>query len=224
MKLAWRIVAILVACALVFVGGAVIAFHGEWWFPILERLRIHEPIALEETSFPNAKTYTKEELRAFGNVVFSENLRLINAEYGLPSDYSPALIEYNGAYMNPTAKNAYVALRDEVMNQTGVRIYVVSDYRTHEEQEEIYATSEDGIAAKPGHSEHETGFALDVYAPYFDGERFLQSEAGRMINRICGEYGFILRYPVGKEEVTGISYEPWHLRFVGIDSLVLTSS
>ena len=56
---------------------------------------------------------------------------------------------------------------------------------------------------------------MDVYAPHYDGKQFLRSDAGRMINRICGEYGFIVRYPVGKEEVTGISYEPWHLRYVG---------
>jgi hypothetical protein len=66
-----------------------------------------------------------------------------------------------------------------------------------------------------GCSEHEAGLALDVYAPYCGGINFLRSPAGRMVNKICGEYGFILRYPKGKEDITGIDYEPWHIRYVG---------
>jgi len=74
---------------------------------------------------------------------------------------------------------------------------------------------EDGTAAAVCCSEHEAGLALDVYVPYFSGMNFLRSRAGRLVNRICADYGFIIRYPVGKQGVTGIEYEPWHLRYVG---------
>jgi D-alanyl-D-alanine carboxypeptidase len=97
-----------------------------------------------------------------------------------------------------------------------MRIYVASDYRTREEQMEILAESGSDVAAQVGCSEHEAGLALDVYAPYFGGESFLQSRAGRLVNEICSTYGFIVRYPLGKEDITGISYEPWHLRYVGV--------
>ena len=78
-----------------------------------------------------------------------------------------------------------------------------------------YSATENGIAAAVGCSEHEAGLALDVYAPYFGGVNFLRSRAGRAVNRTCAEYGYIIRYPVDKTEVTGISYEPWHVRYVG---------
>ena len=125
------------------------------------------------------------------------------------------LTEYNGAEMHPLMVEPYIALRDTVLAETGVRIYVADDYRTAEEQMEILESSEEGTAAAPGCSEHEAGLSLDVYAPYCAGKEFLKSAAGRMVNRVCGEYGFVIRYPLGKEEITGISYEPWHLRYVG---------
>jgi len=112
-------------------------------------------------------------------------------------------------------RDPYIALRDDVQAKTGVRVYVASDYRTSEEQAELNAESADGIAAPVGCSEHEAGLALDVYAPHCDGMRFLRSRAGREVNRICADYGYIIRYPQGKQSVTGISYEPWHLRYVG---------
>ncbi|MBQ7391785.1 MAG: D-alanyl-D-alanine carboxypeptidase family protein [Clostridia bacterium] len=57
--------------------------------------------------------------------------------------------------------------------------------------------------------------SLDVYAPGHDSYKFLKSPAGRMVNRICHEYGFIIRYEADKTEITGFDYEPWHLRYVG---------
>jgi D-alanyl-D-alanine carboxypeptidase len=140
---------------------------------------------------------------------------LINEAHPLPSDYQASLKEYNGAKMHPLMVDPYVALRDRVEKLTGVRIYVASDYRTSEEQEQIFAESEEGMALRVGCSEHEAGLALDLYAPHYAGESFLRSSAGRSVNRICSDYGFIIRYPRGKEDVTGISYEPWHLRYVG---------
>ena len=58
--------------------------------------------------------------------------------------------------------------------------------------------------------------ALDIYAPYFGGESFLQSRAGRLAGRISANYGYVVRYPLGKEGITGIFYEPWHFRYVGV--------
>ena len=117
--------------------------------------------------------------------------------------------------MHPDMIGPYVAMRDEIQWRTGTRIYVSSDYRTREEQEALLEESEDGVAAQLGCSEHEAGLALDVYAPYFAGEGFLKSRAGRLVGEISADYGYVVRYPLGKEGVTGITYEPWHLRYVG---------
>ncbi|MBQ9805886.1 MAG: M15 family metallopeptidase [Clostridia bacterium] len=210
-----RVLCVLLICATLFVGAGWIFYHGEWWFPMIEQLRIYDENPWKKANDFDGEEQTLSSLKATSCVTYSNIKMLINAEHPLPEDYEPSLVTYNGAQMHPFMLQSYIALRDDVEEQTGVRIYVVSDYRTSEEQEQILHESADGIAAPLGCSEHEAGLALDVYAPYHDGKTFLRSDAGRLINRICGEYGFILRYPVGKEEITGISYEPWHLRYVG---------
>ena len=214
-KYSCRLVCLLLAAAILFAGFTVLSYHGELWFPLLERLRIHEDIPWRKVGDLSGEVFSVSYLTSKNLATYSNVLMLVNSSHPLPEGYDPDLVEYGGAKMHPFMVQPYIAMRDDVKAQTGVRIYVVSDFRTSEEQSEIVQSSQEGIAAPIGCSEHEAGFALDVYAPHYDGKQFLRSDAGRMINRICGEYGFIVRYPVGKEDVTGISYEPWHLRYVG---------
>ncbi len=171
-------------------------------------LRQAEPLS-------GGRVWTLAELRGEEKVTETLSLFLVNGTHPLPEDYTPELAEYNGARMHPSMVDPYIALRDAVQKKTGQRIYVSADFRTREEQEQILADSGAGIAAKPGCSEHEAGLALDVYAPYYGGAAFLKSPAGVEVNRRCAEFGFIIRYAEDKQEVTGISYEPWHLRYVG---------
>ena len=207
--------AVLAACVLLTFAG-VFYYHAECWFPTWHAMCHQNELDLTSTTVEGeTRLWSFEELTSQENVTLSNNLLLVNVLYPLPEGYEPELIEYNGAKMHPLMRDPYISLRDDVQAKTGVRIYVASDYRTPEEQAEIIASSQDGIAAPLGCSEHEAGLALDVYAPYFGGVNFLRSRAGRMVNNVCGEYGFILRYPFGKEDITGISYEPWHLRYVG---------
>ena len=213
----YRMLCILLAVTLVLLSlTAVVLWHGEWWYPILRDLRGYEAVDLTETELAvESKTWTLDELLAREDVLLSDQLMLVNAAHPLPEGYEPWLIEYNGAKMYPLMKDHYIALRDSVLEETGIRIYVSSDFRTDEEQAEILESADAGIAAGVGASEHQTGLALDVYAPHYDGKKLLRSRAGRMVNDVCHEYGFIIRYPKGGEEITGISYEPWHLRYVG---------
>ena len=207
---------VIVCCIVVTTLIGVVAWHGEWWYPLGQRWKQYPAPALTETAVSGETTlWSFEELILAEGVSHSCNLLLVNASHPLPEGYEPSLVEYNGAKMHPLMRDPYVALRDDVQAATGVRIYVASDYRTAEEQAELIASSESGIAAPIGCSEHEAGLALDVYAPYFGGSQFLRSRAGRMVNEICEDYGYIIRYPSGKEDVTGIEYEPWHIRYVG---------
>ena len=210
-----KVLLILLAYCILVGGAGVVYFHGEWWFPILESMKSHKLLALKQVEVGDGVLTSLTDLMAAEGAVCSYNLMLINRDNPLPEDFEPELIEYNMAKMHPLMKEDYIALRDDVKAATGVRIYVVSDYRTSQEQEEILQSSQNGIAAQVGCSEHEAGMALDVYAPHFDGMSFLNCRTGRMINRICWQYGYIVRYPADKEDVTGISYEPWHLRYVG---------
>ena len=113
--------------------------------------------------------------------------------------------------------------------QHGYKIDIMSGYRTYEYQDNLYNKSlqEKGYAdtfrsiAKPGCSEHQTGLAIDICI-YHDGKCYIEHEIENTaelswLKNNCAQYGFILRYPKEKEDITGYNYEPWHYRFVGVE-------
>ena len=212
-----RKTAIAISAILIFLLSVLFFFYirADILFYLEDTLRRRPAPDLTAVEVEGGDEYTLSELVKHENAYASSLLMLVNRDHPLPLDYVPLLEEYNGAKMHPLMVDHYIALRDRVEGQTGVRIYVSSDYRTSEEQEEILLESGEGVAAPVGASEHEAGLSLDVYAPYFAGEEFLRSPAGRAVNRLCSDHGFIIRYPRNKEDVTKISYEPWHLRYVG---------
>jgi D-alanyl-D-alanine carboxypeptidase len=110
--------------------------------------------------------------------------------------------------------DAYAQLSGVVKELTGNKLYVSSDLRTREEQEALYR-EDPATATIPGASEHQSGLALDVYVAYYAGDAFLKSPSGRFVNTHAHHYGFIIRYPAYGEEITGIRFEPWHIRYVG---------
>ena len=213
-KKKYRILLIILAAIVLLTAVAVVYMHGEWWYPVVASMRIVPDMELQ-TANGETVEWTLDELLADERVTLSNNLLLINLSHPLPDGYVAELVEYNRAKMHPLMLDPYISLRDNVQAKTNVRIYVASDYRTPEEQAAILEQEGNATAAQVGCSEHEAGLALDVYAPYCGGINFLRSPAGRMVNKICGDYGFILRYPKGKEDITGIDYEPWHIRYVG---------
>ena len=195
----------------------VFYYQSGWVFAMLRQAEEHEPLALTPAqSFEATQTKTLAEWLEYENVAYDQTMMLINLDRPLPKDYQADVVEYNGAKMHPSMVERYIALRDTVKEETDIRIYVSSDFRTAEEQSELLEYYGTDRAAPVGCSEHEAGLALDVYAPRNSSYEFLRSSAGRMVNSICHEYGFIIRYEVDKTEVTGFDYEPWHLRYVGI--------
>ena len=120
-------------------------------------------------------------------------------------------------------------LRSKLLEQ-GIDIELDSTYRSVERQKELWAEFEEKYgraycekyAAVPGYSEHHTGLAIDVCL-IKDGqviddndEMIAEVEIFSKIHTFLSDYGFILRYMKGKEDITGYSYEPWHFRYVGI--------
>jgi D-alanyl-D-alanine carboxypeptidase len=93
---------------------------------------------------------------------------------------------------------------------------VTSGYRTYARQKEIYEESAPGYAQAPGASEHQTGLAFDVTAETSLG--FESTEQYAWLRKHAHEYGFIQRYPANMAHITGISYEPWHFRYVGVEA------
>lgn len=109
--------------------------------------------------------------------------------------------------------------------QQGIHLLGVSGFRSYERQETIYLESmkkrgaehTEKYIAFPGTSEHQTGLAMDVSCGELKGEleeTFAQTREGIWLEKNASLYGFIIRYPKGKEELTGYAYEPWHIRYV----------
>lgn len=207
---------ILLVCVLVFGLVTVWDTQSGLLFSVLRKYEEHEPLALTPAAeFDATETKSMQEWLQDERVTSDQTLILVNLENPLPEGYQADIEEYNGAQMHPSMVENYIALRDTVQEKTGIRIYVSSDFRTPEKQAELLEFYGPDRAAPVGCSEHEAGLALDVYAPNHASYDFLNSAAGREVNRICHEFGFIIRYEVDKTEVTGFDYEPWHLRYVG---------
>ncbi len=146
----------------------------------------------------------------------NDSLMLINKDHPIPQDYEPGLTALgNGEiYVNSCVAAAYFEIKEAVKEKFDNSLYIMSAYRTAEEQEAT-AESEGELAAAAGASEHQAGLAIDVYVKYFAGEGFLKSPEGQFVNSSCQDYGFIIRYPYYGTEITGMGYESWHIRYVG---------
>lgn len=214
-KRRWIVVAvcILFVAVLVAVVGCV-NYHKLYVFAertglFCSKTDINE-ISIELDYFPVGDTIG-------GRVAYTEDMMLVNTEHRLPEDYIAPVLEYKetDVYMNGEGMlQAYALLSAAVTEKTSLRLYVSSDYRSAEQQAALYL-EDPNTATVPGASEHQTGLALDVYVAYYAGDGFLRSPAGRFVNSYAHEYGFIIRYPSYGEDITGIRFEPWHIRYVG---------
>ena len=204
--------------ALIFVS-AVVAFilnYHNIYAHALENGWFCKPVAVEKIDIAGLEEYSLDELLSDSRVSLDQSLMLINTTYLLPEDFIPNVVEYKDTtvFMSQPMIEAYAQLSGAVKEIAGRKLYVSSDLRSREEQEALYR--EDPLTATiPGASEHQSGLALDVYVAYYAGDAFLKSPSGRFVNTHAHHYGFIIRYPSYGEEITGIRYEPWHIRYVG---------
>ncbi|MCR2805275.1 M15 family metallopeptidase [Paenibacillus soyae] len=163
---------------------------------------------------------------------------LVNPFNKLPEDYAPTDLVYPDVRFTFSEKIEKRMMRKEAAEalekmfagaeEDGIYLAGVSAYRSHETQEALFDryVKRDGYekartySALPGTSEHETGLAVDVSGS--DGkcaaaDCFGDTKEADWLKKHAAEYGFIIRYPEGKKDITGYQYEPWHLRYVGID-------
>ena len=167
---------------------------------------------------------------------------LVNKKFSLPKDYEPQdLTEPNVPFIFKE-KNAKRLMRKEAAEaleklfagakEDGNQLAGVSGYRSYATQKSLFEryVKRDGIkeasrySARPGHSEHSTGLAMDVSgidAKCAATDCFGKTDEAKWLGENVYEYGFIIRYPEGKEEITGYKYEPWHLRYVGIEMALI---
>ena len=146
---------------------------------------------------------------------------LVNKFHYLKDDYAPDDIvpilnwyAYEGHSTKKEVYDKYVDMWNDA-NEQGLVLLVNSSFRTLEEQQEEYDTFGDDYASRPGFSEHQTGLALDIVSDGVQGNEFENTDEFKWLQENAHNYGFILRYPQGKEHITGYSYESWHYRYVG---------
>lgn len=165
--------------------------------------------------------------------------QLVNKEYGLPSTYIPEdltvpNVEFNIPYfdekkqLRKEAADSLEQLFQAAYEEESLSLCGVSGYRSYERQNEIYTKNislkgsayTNKYSAKPGTSEHQTGLSIDVSTAsvsYCLEEIFAETDEGKWLAQNAHRFGYIIRYPKGKEDITGYSYEPWHIRYVGTE-------
>ena len=162
------------------------------------------------------------------------SLLLVNNRHPIPENYEFTLGTIRGSLQCDERIIPSFLSMLQAAKEDGVTLEVCSPYRTLDRQEHLFDRKivrymKRGmsymeaykLAARvvnvPGTSEHQIGLALDIYTDSYKtlDEGFGETAAGIWLRENCAEYGFILRYPKGKEYITGIEYEPWHFRYVG---------
>lgn len=131
----------------------------------------------------------------------------------LPRDLAPNVRIQHDFYVEQALLEPLQQLFDDAM-QHGINHFMInSAYRSQQAQKSLYDKYGAGHALKPGHSEHESGLSLDIGSSLGKME---QAEEGIWLSNNAHRFGFIVRYPADKVDVTGISFEPWHIRYVGL--------
>lgn len=148
-------------------------------------------------------------------LTYIDGILIANKTYPLPSNYNPG--------ENKEARAALNKMFADAKAEKNLDMWVCSGFRSYNVQKNLYnsyvkrdgAKNADRYSARPGYSEHQTGLAFDIN--YADS-RFKGTPQAVWLAENAHKYGFILRYPEGKEQVTGYMYEPWHYRYVGVEN------
>ena len=168
----------------------------------------------------------------------SQNLILVNKSNSLSRNYQPDDLVIPNIRFDNIADDmvqyvrydAAIALEElfQSAESQGINLIAVSGYRSYSYQDNVYRNEvntvgrieADKYVAKAGESEHQTGLSMDIlsdeYLSLDDG--FENTIAFSWLENNMSKFGFILRFPKGKEDITGYSYEPWHIRYVGISA------
>lgn len=181
----------------------------------------------EETPVEQVETPSKEETPSKDETsselpktpTIIQGILVANKNYPLPSTYAPG--------ENKEAREAFNKLA-AAARLDGFELVAFSTYRSYDYQKTLYEKyvardgqeAADRYSARPGYSEHQSGLAFDIgeknFEQHWASPTFGDTPAGKWVAANAHNYGFILRYPIGKEKVTGYMHESWHYRFIGV--------
>ena len=165
-----------------------------------------------EKNNSKTKDENKPIIEIKNGITYVNGILIVNKTYSVPKDYNPGSL-------TSEAKNAFDEMQ-KAASVDNIKLWIASGFRSYSLQTSLYnnyvlkdgKTKADTYSARPGHSEHQTGLAMDlnIIDSSFEG-----TPEAIWIEKNCYKYGFIIRYPKGKEEITGYKYEPWHVRYLG---------
>ena len=161
------------------------------------------------TPAPAPEYSGSHKMEVIDGITYFDGVMIANKTYTLPASY------------NPEAMDAFYDMQAAAAAD-GISLWILSSFRSYEDQDVIYNryVAQDGrdaadtYSSRPGHSDHQTGYTFDLNSLEQD---FQYDPAGQWLDKNCYKYGFIIRYPKGKESSTGYMYEPWHVRYIGVD-------
>lgn len=190
---------------------------GELTATLLGRATREQPPTLSEVTSAlaglAAASQSLPTIETIDGATMVNGVLVANKTFALGESYDPGLL--------PEVQEAFTAMRDAAARD-GLSLWIKSGYRSFVDQQIVYGSyvedygseQADSFSARPGHSEHQSGLALDVNSTSAD---FAGTPEADWIAAHAAEFGFVVRYPQGKEAVTGYTYEPWHLRHVGTE-------
>ncbi len=176
--------------------------------------------------------------------LYYDKLRIANYKNTLSPEYVPEDLikipdnytadDYSGIYVTSQTFEAYKKLYLDMYNEINGRMHIISAYRSYAKQNELYnkavsrymsqgkTSTEARVLAltttqTPGNSEHQLGNTIDVSNDTSTDHNYQDTPEGKWLAENAYKYGFIIRYPADKEDITRIAYEPWHIRYVGIN-------
>lgn len=163
------------------------------------------------------------------DIYYVDGTLIVNKSYPLPSTYKPVSpykeitkdYLYGGNYIEDYVMEAYLKMKESAKEE-GIDLKITSGYRSYSVQVELYDNyakrdgkeAADTYSARAGYSEHQSGLCFDLNGT---NKNFIKTKEGKWLNDNCYKYGFIIRFPNGKEEYTGYMYEGWHFRYVGVE-------
>lgn len=185
-----------------------------------EYISVYEEIENIEEVVVNKFEDKKSEYIEGEKPLYVDGMIVVNKQYGLPKDFNPS-----GGKIENEVIEAFEEMKEEA-KKDGLTINIRSGYRSYNTQKQLYNAfvRRDGeeeanrYSARPGFSEHQTGLAIDITNQYTNrsiGSWFNDTLQAKWLYENAHKYGFILRYPEGKEHITGYKYESWHYRYIG---------
>lgn len=170
-------------------------------------------VYVEPESDKTLESNINHEVKIEDGLTYIDGILIANKSYSLPADYDPGV--------NQEALDAFNEMASDAANE-GLDIHISSAYRSYHDQERIYnryveddgAELADTYSSRPGHSDHQTGLAFDLNSI---DDSFGDTPESDWVAENAHKYGFIIRFPKGKDKYTGYQYEPWHIRYLGVD-------